>query len=235
MDMGSSSTAMAMSSATSSMNMASSTSMNMGSSTMSMDMSSSSSTADSMDMDMDMSMNSYLTTHYNGYPVVFKTLTASSGGAAFGIFCALFFTAFAFRGLTFLSAYVEQKVFRDIKPFDLSENETPVNSQKTDVHESSRSTDVESDINRKKHLKERSAIAKFFAVTPTSLYRDFIRLIIAFVAAMFGYAIMLAAMSFVILYFFAIVLGLAFGEVFFFRLALVMEINQSNSICESLH
>lgn len=234
--MGSSSSGMmSMASSTSSMNMASSTSMNMGSSSMSMAMSSSTATSDSMDMDM--SMNSYLTTHYDGYPVVFKTLKASSGGAAFGIFCVLFFTAFAFRGLTFLSAYVEQKVFRDIKPFDLSENDSSATAQKTDMHESNRSTDVESDTNnRKKHCaKERSVIAKFFAVTPTSLYRDFIRLIIAFVAAMFGYAIMLAAMSFVILYFFAIVLGLAFGEVFFFRLSLVMEINQSNSICESLH
>lgn len=235
MAMGSSTTA------SMSMDMGSHSSMSMASSTMS-GMAMGSSTADSMSMDM--GMNSYLTTDYSGYPVVFKTLTAANGGAAFGIFCILFFTAFAFKGLGFLSAYLEQAVFRDPKKFDLSENDSTIHqhhhvethNHKDDIQESSRSSDTESDLTKKKHFeKNRSVIARFFSVTPTSLYRDFIRVILAFVSAMLGYALMLAAMSFIIPFFFAVILGLSFGEVFFHRLASVMEINTNNSICGSLH
>lgn len=245
-----------------SMSMASSTpsasiSMSMSSgahSSMSMAMSSStssSSSAGSMDMSgngdsMSMNMNTYLTTEYSGYPVVFKTLTASSGGAAFGIFCILFFTAFAFRGLGFLSAYIEQRVFQKVKNFNMNnddgfvhQHQSMTGTHKHDVQESGRSSDAESELpkNTTNHdlQKNRSTLAKFFAVTPTSLYRDFIRVIIAFISAMLGYALMLAAMTFIIPYFFAIILGLSFGEVFFHRLASVMEINTNNSICESLH
>ncbi|CAM9013358.1 unnamed protein product [Wickerhamomyces anomalus] len=247
MNMGSASSSAMMSMAMSSSTPTASSSMNMGgmggmghhtTASMSMPMSSSTGSS-SMDMGMHMSMNTFLTTKYSGYPVVFKNLSAASGGAAFGIFCVLFFTAFAFRGLGFLSAYLEQTVFRDPKKFDLSENETDHHThhdEKDVINESTRSTDMESVLVKKRDAeKNRSVIAKFFAVTPSSLYRDFIRVILAFVSAMLGYALMLAAMSFIIPYFFAIILGLSFGEVFFHRLASVMEINTNNSICESLH
>ncbi|GMF05527.1 unnamed protein product [Ambrosiozyma monospora] len=65
--------------------------------------------------------------------------------------------------------------------------------------------------------------------------KDIIRLLIAFVSAMFGYALMLAAMSFVILYFFAACLGIAFGEVFFNRLSIVLGINKNSALCGALH
>lgn len=195
-------------SATTSMNM------NMGSMTMSMPTSSSSATA-SMDMDMSsgdsMSMKMYMTTGYKGIPVFFKTLDAHSGGAAFGIFCVLFFACFAFRGLCFLSTYLEQKIF----------------------HNLSQSVVIEEDCEcapEPKVAPEKTAgqiIKKMFWMGPKELYRDVIRLILSFTIVMFGYVIMLAAMSFVVLYFFAICLGFAFAEIFFNRLAMLLEINKS--------
>ncbi|CCH45103.1 Copper transport protein CTR1 [Wickerhamomyces ciferrii] len=238
MDMGSSSMSMDMASSTASASM----SMDHHSMSMSMPMSSSTSSSmsgmDSMDgMDMDMSMNTFLTTKYSGYPVIFQTLKASNGASAFGIFCILFFTAFATRGLTFLGAYLQQKVFTPPKKFDLSENHNHTTTiNKSDINESSNTVDTESnESHTQKHLKNRSVLAQFLDITPTSIYRDFIRLLLAFLSAMFGYALMLAAMTFIIPYFFAIILGLSFGEVFFFRLASIMEINQSESFCESFH
>lgn len=65
--------------------------------------------------------------------------------------------------------------------------------------------------------------------------RDVIRLLLAFTIVMFGYAIMLAAMSFVLTYFFAICLGLAFADVFFNRLAIILDINKNAGTCSSFH
>ena len=218
---------MDMSSSTSSM---ASDHMNHASSSSTMDMASS--TSSSMDMDhgsMDMSMNSYMTINYDSYPVVFKTLTASSGGAAFGIFCVLFFSAFFYRGLAFLAAYLEQRVFKTEVPCQ--------NNDDTDTE--AKCCDVDVPVSNNPEIanseKDRSVLAKFFHFTPQSLYRDFIRLIITFVSAMFGYALMLAVMSFVITYFFAVVLGMAFGEIFFLRLATVMGIRHTGMFCSSLH
>ncbi|CDR36932.1 CYFA0S01e05666g1_1 [Cyberlindnera fabianii] len=210
----------------SSMDMASS------SATASMDMSSSQSTDSSMGMGMDMgmSMNSHLTTKYAGYPVVFETLQAASGGAAFGIFCVLFFSAFFFRGLSFLGAYIEQRVF---VPTKLTEDAGSSSTEEEEIKCCGPATATEIGLNQ--NTSDRSVLAKFFHVTPQSLYRDFVRLIIVFVSTMIGYALMLAAMSFVLLYFFAIVLGIAFGEIFFLRLSHAFGIRPAGTFCVTLH
>ncbi|KAH3664052.1 hypothetical protein OGAPHI_004766 [Ogataea philodendri] len=226
MDMGgSSSSSMAMDmTATSSSSMMDMTAT--ASSSMSMDMSSS--TDSSMDME---GMNSYLVTSYNKYPVVFHTLRASSGGEAFGIFCVLFFSAVFLRGLFFLSAYLEQKVFHNLT--------NAVLIQELDNCACGPEKDEEGTGNGGSVSVRSLGLAKIFKFTffPGfgELKRDIIRLLIAFTATMFGYALMLAAMSFILLYFFAICLGIAFGEVFFNRLSIVLNINKNSSLCGQLH
>jgi copper transporter 1 len=183
----------------------------------------------SMDMSSDM-MNSHLTTNYAGYSVVFDTLKAANGGAAFGIFCVLFFTAFIFRGLAFLGAYIEQRVF---VPSSLRDDDET--SHEEDIEEKCCGPADSSHENTTDLIKERSTLAKFFHFTPQSLYRDFIRLILVFVSTMIGYALMLAVMSFILLYFFAVILGIAFGEIFFLRLSIVMGMRPAGTFCVALH
>ncbi|ODV86663.1 hypothetical protein CANARDRAFT_27087 [[Candida] arabinofermentans NRRL YB-2248] len=218
MDMGTTTTSSSM------MDMATSTAMS----------SSSTSTSSSMDMsDMsDMSMNYYLTKNYDNYPVLFKQLTASSAAGAFGIFVFIFFLAFALRGLFFLSAYLEQKVFHNYTNSVLIQEIDncacgPSESDEKEGGSKSSSTFGNSNV----------AIVLKKTMFPglSELGKDAVRLVIAFVAAMFGYALMLATMSFVLPYFFAACLGIAFGEVFFNRLSIVLEINKNSSMCGSLH
>lgn len=211
----------------------------MGSGTMeTMTISSTSATSDAtstMDMSSDddsSMMMMYFSSDYNGAPVLFSTLSAATGGKCFAIFVFLFVLAFFFRGLSFLSAYIEQKIFIDHESaFRLVDNV-----------DSSRSSDLESDdlkkeqeVLTKESLRKQTVLGRFFDYSLVGIYRDFIRLLLAFVSVMVGYALMLAVMSFVIVYFFAVVLGLSFAEIFFRRLAYALEIKPSHSICESLH
>lgn len=172
-------------------------------------------------------MNTYLTEGFVGYPVVFSGLHAANGGQAFGIFVLLFFVAFFFRGTGFLCAYIEQIVF---VPSRLTVDDDTASDEKIGSTCSEEEAQTTTEI-----VKERSTLAKFFQYSPHSLYRDFIRLLIVFVSAMLGYGLMLAAMSFVLLYFFAVVLGIAFGEIFFLRLSNVMGLTTSGGSCVSLH
>ncbi|KAG7813152.1 hypothetical protein KL921_000698 [Ogataea angusta] len=230
MDMGSSS-----SSSSSGMHM------HMASATSSMDMATASSTSSmDMDMSMDMSMNYYLTTQYHHYPVIFHTLRAGSGAGAFGIFCVLFFGAVFFRGLFFLSAYLEQRVFHNLTNAVLIQEIDncacdPEEDQKTQPTGATSATGAPGGTLNAKSLGLGKIVKQTFCPGLGELKRDFIRLLIAFTAAMFGYALMLAAMSFVLLYFFAICLGMAFGEIFFNRLSIVLGINKNSSLCGSLH
>lgn len=219
MDMASSATSMMMSatSMASSMDMASHT-MDMASHTMDMashTMDMASATATGMDMDMGMmGMNMYLTSSYQNYPVLFRTLHASSGGAAFGIFCILFFGGMFFRGLFFLSAYLEQRVFHNF-------NNAVIIKEVDNC-----ACDPEKEADSAMEGLKSSSMSKFFPTTFSQITQDLVRLVLAFVTAMFGYALMLATMSYVILYFFAVCLGVAFGEVFFNRLSIVTGVNK---------
>ncbi|KAM9917456.1 hypothetical protein OXX80_013261, partial [Metschnikowia pulcherrima] len=94
-------------------------SMDMASATTSMDMSSmthamATSTMDMSGHSMDMmSMNMYLTSVYKDYPVLFKGLSASGPGQAFGIFLLFFFASFITKGFEFLKNYLESKVWNN--------------------------------------------------------------------------------------------------------------------------
>lgn len=192
----------------------------------------STSTMDMSGMDMDsgndstMSMTMWMTTKYRDTPVFFRTLDAHSGAAAFGIFCVLFFCSFFFRGLIFLSSYLEQAVFHNYSNTIIVEEDCDC-SPDDDKQSPGPSTPAAPPFGE--------IIRKLFWMGPRELMHDVIRLLLAFTIVMFGYAIMLAAMSFVILYFFAICLGLSFGEIFFNRLSIILNINKSFGACSGLH
>ncbi|EGV64417.1 hypothetical protein CANTEDRAFT_114243 [Yamadazyma tenuis ATCC 10573] len=175
---------------------ASSSTMDMASST-SMASSTASSTSDSMDMD---TMHRYFTTAYNGYPVLFKGLKAKNGGEVFGIFLLVFFVAVFTKFLEFARSYMEQKVW--VSPVDRHLY-----------------TDSESD--GKNLVTESTGQIARVSVSgsiPSMLVRNAIRLILIFLPEMFGFALMLVAMSFTLVYFFAVVSGLTVGKFIFERL-----------------
>lgn len=214
MGSGATSTVMIMPSATAS------AAMSMGSSTSStaMDMSTSSS-----------QMSMYLTTKYLNVPVVFKSLYATNKATCFAIFVILFFTSFAFRGVSFLSSYIEQKIFRE-GPINhiVTEIEKDFERKEGKLDESSLASTIEDlEIKRlRRHhsnqlsdAKHRSPLAQFLNFTPQSVYQEFIRLLLTFVQVLIGYSLMLAVMTCIIPYLFAVVLGISFGHIFFDRLS----------------
>ncbi|ODV97375.1 hypothetical protein PACTADRAFT_27149, partial [Pachysolen tannophilus NRRL Y-2460] len=217
--------------------------MSMSSSTSSTSASATSTSTSSSDSSMDMDMDMYFTSNYLNYPVIFKTMVATNGGKAFGIFLALFVSAFFFRGLAFLSSYLEQQVFHNLNNavfVEIEDNcacevaeddkDSGISSNEDDKQNEEGIANSQS-LNKKlptkdgKILKNKpSKLRQFFLPGRQELLKDIVRLLLAFVSAMFGYALMIAAMSFMLLYFFAVVLGIAFGEVFFNRLAIVLNV-----------
>lgn len=230
MDMGSSSAASSM------MDMASSTAMSMASST-AMSMSSSSSTSDmDMDMDMGMDMHMYFTTQYKDYPVLFKGLHARTAAQAFGIFVLLFAVAFLIRGVEFTRNYLEQVVWKNPSYVDCHPGET-ANTHLKQVNTTDKKVgsccggeiDKDSDISLRDTSSDQQHHQQIEGVhasgrpsrlpLASSLVRDAIRLILCILPDLFGFALMLAAMTYTLTYFFAVVLGLGIGRFTFERLS----------------
>lgn len=199
MSMGSMSMDHAMHSATDSMSMSSST-MDHGS------MDHGSMDHGSMDHSM-MGMNMWLTTKYEGYPVLFKSLVANNGGEAFGIFLLFFVVAFVGKGCEFLKNYLELKVWHNP---NYNRQTTIIDECACDDEEANSGKGLES-----VEQTTRPASHSFF----TYLMRDFIRIILCFIPEMFGYALMLVAMTFSLVYFFSVILGNTFGRFFFEKLS----------------
>ncbi|GEQ72092.1 hypothetical protein JCM33374_g5778 [Metschnikowia sp. JCM 33374] len=170
-------------------------------------------TSDGMDMSghsMDMmSMNMYLTTNYMDYPVLFKGLSASTAGQAFGIFVLFFFASFLSKGFEFTKNYLESKVWQNPN-YQIPESTTIVEECGCDDDNDKTSDAAEGTTPTGSHKK----LSVF-----TVLTRDCIRIILCFLSELFGYAMMLVAMTFSLVYFFAVVLGMAFGRFFFERLS----------------
>lgn len=203
--------------------------MSMGSSTTSL-----LTTAD-MDMNMHMAgMHMYFTTHWKGYPIIFEKMYAVNGGQAFGIFLALFATGICIKGIEFLRNYLEQVVWKNPNYLDACmtlmacgtgvERSVEVNrialtdkdtSSSNSTNGCDRNTNTMSLENRSHNWSQ-----KFVS----RLFRDFIRLLLCILPEMLGFALMLAAMSFTILYFFAVVLGLGFGRFCFEKIEDKMKI-----------
>ncbi|CAH2350380.1 copper transport protein Ctr1p [[Candida] railenensis] len=226
---------MDMGSATSSSGMASSTmaGMDMASSTSS-SMSMSTSSSDSMDMDM-ASMHMYFTTDYNNYPVLFSTLKADTKAKAFGIFALLFFIAFTVRGIEFTRLYLEQKVWKnpaflggDCGALTTNESRSSLN-RKTDASTAvmeavgccgGKESEVSSEEVEPLEGNIPGARDPHRLRLASSLFRDCIRIVLCIIPDMFSFALMLATMSFCLVYFFAVVIGLGLGRFYFEKLSM---------------
>ncbi|KAH3688830.1 hypothetical protein WICPIJ_000190 [Wickerhamomyces pijperi] len=190
-----------------------------------------------------MSMTMYLMTSYLNTPVIFEKLYATNKATCFAIFVVLFCTGFAFRGMAFLNTYIEQRIFRDERR-NIEDIKIQVEKDLNSKVIGDSSTDQESyEVLSLRKLQsahgtfnetQRSILAKFLSHTTQSLYQDFIRLLLTFSQVMVAYALMLAVMTCVLPYFFAVCLGIAFGEIFFLRLGHCYGLHPSH-INGSLH
>lgn len=162
-------------------------------------------------MDMGGSMNMYLTSVYKDYPVLFSTLKASNGGQAFGIFVLVFFVSFLTKGLEFLKNYLEQKVWN---------NPNYVIPQQTTIIENCECDDDFDKSDAENAIESKTPTGTHTRLSLANvLVRDVIRLCLIFVVELFSYAMMLVAMTFSLVYFFAVVTGMTFGRFFFERLS----------------
>lgn len=189
--------------------------------------------SNSSDMTMT-GMNMYLTTDFMNYPVIFKGLQANTKAKAFGIFMLLFFIAFLLRGIEFLRLYLEQKVWKNptylgaCAPLHTNELRASFN-RSVDIDPKAASccaptktNDVDSDVKlAESSIEPDQAMAHnpHKLRLASSLFRDFIRLILCILPDMFSFALMLAAMTFCVTYFFGVVIGLGFGRFFFEKLS----------------
>lgn len=176
----------------------------------------SSSTSTSMDMDSSMSMHMYFTKAYADYPVLFSSLKAKNGGQAFGIFVLLFFLSFLTKGLEFLKNYLEQNVWN---------NPNYLIPKQTTIIENCECDDDSEKLESPTPIEDTHATGRPRNLSLASvLVRDIIRLILCFLPELLGYALMLATMSFTLVYFFAVVAGMTIGRFFFERLSDTMQV-----------
>ncbi|CAL9736657.1 copper transport protein Ctr1p [Monosporozyma servazzii] len=195
--------------------------------TMSMAMSSGSS-MDGMD-GMSMGMNSYLTRKYFKYPVVFEKLYATNNSEAFGIFVLILVAAFAYKFLLFVNWTLEihwfkkwNKTRKRQNVISLKENTTNANvfirssadydSDATEVYQDQNGLQLATPLPQLPNL-----MFDIFAPNIIDLMHDFIRICIIFTSTMIIYVLMLAAMSFILTYVFAVITGLSLSEVFYNR------------------
>lgn len=202
--------------------------MDMASATMSMTMSSSTSSSSGMAMEgMDhgsshMAMNMWLTASFKDYPVVFKDLRASTKAQAFGIFVLLFFVAFLARMLEFVRNYLEEIVWKNnnyaeveqgISQHSANLQSPPVKSCCDDNAKevvSDESIDKQNSPQHEETTKARGT-GKSLSLAST-ISRDIIRLALCIIPDLFAYSLMLAAMTYTLTYFFAVVIGSGVGR-----------------------
>ncbi|CAI4053776.1 hypothetical protein N7582_005811 [Saccharomyces uvarum] len=179
--------------------------------------SNSSSSSASMDMDMDMGMNYYLTPTYKNYPVLFHHLHANTSGKAFGIFLLIVVAAFVYKLLLFVSWCLEVHWF---KKWDKQNKycTLPSASAKDEV----RNYGTENNFEIQGLPKLPNLLGDIFVPSLMDLFHDIIRTFLVFTSTMIIYMLMLATMSFVLTYVFAVITGLALSEVFFNRCKLAL-------------
>lgn len=215
------------------MTMSSSSSMSMPMS-MSMTMSMPSATASSssamsgMDMgnssdsSMQMGMNYYLTPTYKHYPVLFQNLIADSEGKAFGIFLLLVVAAFAYKFLLFVSWCLEVHWFKRWNKTNKYSTLQVEKNAKNDGTTDGKDYYGEDVLEMSSLPKIPNFMFDVFSPSLIDLFHDFIRALLTFTSTMLIYMLMLAAMSFVLTYVFAVITGLTLAEVFFNRCKICM-------------
>ncbi|CAD1813667.1 Ctr copper transporter family protein [Candida parapsilosis] len=191
-------------------------------------------------MDHMAGMHMYFTREFKDYPVVFKTLSASNKGQAFGIFVLLFFAAFFARFLEFVRNYLEEVVWQNKNYTEFesgvvnhSANLQPATSiQATTAGACGGATgttggnccagnaDDEEDSFDKRassdgvYVQSQEAKPAKSSSLPlaSTIMRDAIRLALCIIPDLFGYTLMLAAMTYTLTYFFAVVIGSGVGR-----------------------
>lgn len=171
-----------------------------------------------------MLISMYLTTSYIGTPVIFESLYATDRATCFAIFVILFAVGFVFRGFAFINSYIEQKIFKSVAFIEeaKSQLETALDERCFRKEEKMTATQEKFEVDDLRRLhspetywKERPVLIKFLSHNIQSIYQDFIRLILTFIQIVLAYALMLAVMTCILTYFFAVCLGVTFGEIFF--------------------
>lgn len=173
-----------------------------------------------------MSMNMYLTSAYKNYPVLFKNLSAANGGQAFGIFVLMFVVSFLTKGFEFLKNYLEQRVWNNPN-YVITQQTTIIEQCECDDSDKAQSDDAGEGVT--------STGGHSSAPLASVLMRDFVRLILCFIPELLGYAMMLVAMTFSLVYFFAVVLGMTFGRFFFERLSDTMGVRPGSNNFQGHH
>lgn len=175
---------------------------------------------------MEMGMNSYLTRKFKNYPVLFEKLYAKDKRDAFGIFVLILAAAFVYKLINFTSWCLEVHWF---KKWNKEENKVLLDNNSDTILDTdtlnSDSTQF-SDFNGAS-LKEPipqlpNLFDEIFAPNLINLSHDVIRILLIFTSTMVIYMLMLAAMSFVLTYVFAVITGLSLSEVFFNRCKMVL-------------
>ena len=197
--------------------------MDMGGSTATSSSMGSMATDSSASSDMgSMAMNSFLTPKYNNYPVLFDHLRANTKGEAFGIFVLIIAAAFAYKFLLFTSWCLEVKWFKQWNPSAAKRaGSLSSTGPSTDDDDASQLTaqnytrDLEF---QSQYLPKVPNLVKH-VMSPSwhELLHDGVRLLLTFCSSMFIYMLMLVAMTFVLTYVFAVILGVSLAEIFFNR------------------
>ncbi|QLQ82476.1 hypothetical protein HG537_0H02380 [Torulaspora globosa] len=203
------------------MDMSSTTSMASKTSSMPMASSTSANGTDSMS-GMDMGMNYYLTPTYKHYPVLFHHLSADTRGKAFGIFLLIVAAAFVYKFLLFVSWCLEVHWFKRWNK--TNKYSTLQVAKETNNAGESGGKDYYDDLDLDVQTVPKIPNFMFDVFSPSliDLFHDFIRALLTFTATMIIYMLMLAAMSFVLTYVFAVITGLTLAEVFFNRCKICM-------------
>ncbi|AJV94770.1 Ctr1p [Saccharomyces cerevisiae YJM1574] len=179
--------------------------------------SSDNSSSSGMDMDMSMGMNYYLTPTYKNYPVLFHHLHANNSGNAFGIFLLFVVAAFVYKLLLFVSWCLEVHWFKKWDKQNKYSTLPSANSKDEGKH-----YDTENNFEIQGLPKLPNLLSDIFVPSLMDLFHDIIRAFLVFTSTMIIYMLMLATMSFVLTYVFAVITGLALSEVFFNRCKIAM-------------
>ncbi|KAI5956775.1 CTR1 [Candida jiufengensis] len=186
-------------------------------------------TSDMSGMDhgsMKMGMHMWFTTEYKDYPVIFKNLSANNGGGAFGIFVLLFFAAFFARFLEFIRNYLEEVVWNNSKYEEFEngvvghsptlplsgQNKNTITDESIDKNLTHDENDSEINSHESTTTNQNRCSKKSNISTASTIMRDVIRLILCIIPDLFAYTLMLAAMTYTLVYFFAVVIGSGVGR-----------------------
>lgn len=178
-----------------------------------------------MDMPMDHSMSMTFGARWNETAIVFPSWKARTTGQYVGAWFALFFIALFFRLLFVLRAAFEY--FYASKQYARRGYNYLNAVETTNLSDSSKSPESSSSEIREQ-ANPLSSNSRFWKV-PVVPTVDIGRCLFTFVIAMVSYFLMLAAMTFVTGYFFAIITGLAVGELLLGRFGLL--VGAAGSVC----